>query len=102
MPSVVGLTTIEGPIEDTHFSHLMGVVKEELQTPAILKGCFPLLLHLLSPASRPIQVTRDLASFWENTYNEVKKELRGKYKKHYWPDDPLQAQATSQAKPRKK
>ncbi len=71
------------------------------QTPAILKGCYPLLLHLLSPASRPMQVTRDLASFWKNTYNEVKKELRGKYKKHYWPDDPLEAQATSRAKPRK-
>ena len=71
------------------------------QTPTIINGCYPLLLHLLSPAFRPMQVTQDLASFWENTYTEVKKELRGKYKKHYWPDDPLQAQATSRAKPRK-
>lgn len=70
-------------------------------TPAILRNNYPLLLHLLSPASRPMQVTNDLASFWENTYDDVKKELRGKYKKHYWPDDPLQAQATSRAKPRK-
>jgi len=71
------------------------------QTPSILKGHVPLLLHLLSPAFRPMQLTQDLASFWKNTYNDVKKELRGKYKKHYWPDDPLQAQATNRAKPRK-
>lgn len=71
-------------------------------TPAVLRNSFPLLLHLLSPASRPMQVTHDLASFWKNTYNDVKKELRGKYKKHYWPDDPLQAQATSRVKPRKR
>ena len=88
----------QSPILPVRLQELFGLQ----QTPAILKGCFPLLLHLLSPASRPIQVTRDLASFWKNTYNEVKKELRGKYKKHYWPDDPLQAQATSRAKPRKK
>jgi len=71
------------------------------QTPSIINGSYPLLLHLLSPASRPMQVTYDLASFWANTYADVKKELRGKYKKHYWPDDPLQAQATNRAKPRK-
>ena len=71
-------------------------------TPAVLRNSYPLLLHLLSPASRPMQVTHDLASFWKNTYNDVKKELRGKYKKHYWPDDPLQAQATSRVKPRKR
>ncbi|MFK5894554.1 MAG: ATP-dependent helicase HrpB, partial [Pseudomonadota bacterium] len=70
-------------------------------TPAVLKNCFPLLLHLLSPASRPMQITHDLSSFWKNTYNDVKKELRGKYKKHYWPDDPLLAQATNRVKPRK-
>ncbi len=71
-------------------------------TPAVLRNSYPLLLHLLSPASRPMQVTHDLASFWKNTYAEVKKELRGKYKKHYWPDDPLQAQATSRVKPGKR
>jgi len=58
------------------------------------------MLHLLSPAHRPMQVTRDLVNFWENTYDEVKKELRGKYKKHYWPDDPLAAAATSRTKKR--
>ncbi len=67
-------------------------------TPTVLKGKVKLMIHLLSPASRPIQVTQDLESFWENTYDEVKKELRGKYKKHYWPDDPLTAVATSKTK----
>ena len=87
----------EAPVLAVRLQELFGLQ----QTPAIIKGSFPLLLHLLSPASRPMQVTRDLASFWENTYTDVKKELRGKYKKHYWPDDPLQAQATNRAKPRK-
>jgi len=71
------------------------------QTPSIANGRIPLLLHLLSPARRPMQVTQDLESFWRNTYPEVKKDLKGQYPKHYWPDDPLQAQATSRAKPRK-
>ncbi len=69
-------------------------------TPAVLNGKVKLMIHLLSPASRPMQVTQDLKSFWENTYDEVKKELRGKYKKHYWPDDPLEAKATSKTKKR--
>ena len=68
------------------------------ETPTVLGGKVKLMLHLLSPASRPMQVTQDLKSFWENTYTEVKKELRGKYKKHYWPDDPLEAVATSKTK----
>ena len=68
------------------------------QTPAIINGSFNLLIHLLSPGYKPMQVTQDLASFWKTTYFEVKKELRGKYKKHYWPDDPLTAQATSKTK----
>ena len=69
-------------------------------TPTVLNGKVKLMLHLLSPASRPMQMTQDLKSFWDNTYDEVKKELRGKYKKHYWPDDPLEAQATSRTKKR--
>lgn len=68
------------------------------ETPSILNGRLTLMLHLLSPAHRPMQMTMDLASFWQNTYTEVKKELRGKYKKHYWPDDPLEAQATAKTK----
>ena len=67
-------------------------------TPTLLNGKIKLMIHLLSPASRPMQMTQDLESFWKNTYDEVKKELRGKYKRHYWPDDPLEAQATSKTK----
>ena len=68
------------------------------ETPVILNGACRLMMHLLSPARKPMQVTQDLNSFWKTTYFEVKKELRGKYKKHYWPDDPFTAQATSKTK----
>jgi HrpA-like RNA helicase len=57
-----------------------------------------LLLHLLSPAQRPIQVTEDLAGFWQRSYPEVKKELKGRYPKHHWPDDPLMARPTARIK----
>jgi len=67
-------------------------------TPTVLEGKMPLMLHLLSPAQRPVQVTRDLASFWREGYAEVRKELRGRYKKHYWPEDPYEAVATSKTK----
>ncbi|VXC27168.1 ATP-dependent RNA helicase HrpB [Pseudomonas sp. 8Z] len=70
-------------------------------TPRIAGGRLGLKLHLLSPARRPVQVTQDLASFWANTYIEVKKDLKGRYPKHYWPDDPLIAEPTARAKPRK-
>ena len=70
------------------------------QTPSIINGKFSLLIHLLSPGYKPMQVTQDLASFWRTTYFEIRKELRGKYKKHYWPEDPLTAQATSKTKRR--
>ena len=68
------------------------------QTPKILNSSFALQLHLLSPAKRPIQITYDLKSFWENSYDEVRKELRGKYKKHYWPENPYEAVATKKIK----
>jgi len=68
------------------------------ETPTLLSGHIKVMMHLLSPARRPMQVTQDLNSFWKTTYHEVKKELRGKYKRHYWPDDPLTAQATSKTK----
>jgi ATP-dependent helicase HrpB len=70
------------------------------ETPRIAKGRVPLTVHLLSPAQRPVQVTRDLASFWRTTYFEVKKDLKGRYPKHYWPDDPLQATPTRRVRPR--
>ncbi|AJY77919.1 ATP-dependent helicase HrpB [Paenibacillus beijingensis] len=70
------------------------------QTPRLGGGRLPLTLHLLSPARRPVQVTRDLESFWSSVYFEVKKDLKGRYPKHYWPDDPLSAIPTSRAKPR--
>ena len=61
------------------------------QTPRVAAGRVPVLLHLLAPNYRPQQVTRDLASFWANTYPLVKKELQGRYPKHAWPDDPRKA-----------
>jgi ATP-dependent helicase HrpB len=69
-------------------------------TPTIAGGKVQVLLHLLSPARRPVQVTRDLKSFWANSYRAVKADLKGQYPKHYWPDDPLQAEPTARAKPR--
>ncbi len=70
------------------------------RTPAIAADRLPLLLKLLSPAGRPVQVTRDLVSFWNRGYHEVRKDLKGRYPKHYWPEDPHAAQATRRARPR--
>ncbi|GLO22132.1 hypothetical protein PPUJ20188_55300 [Pseudomonas putida] len=72
----------------------------QADTPRIANGRQVLKLHLLSPARRPVQVTQDLANFWASTYVEVKKDLKGRYPKHFWPDNPLVAQATARAKPR--
>lgn len=69
-------------------------------TPTIAAGAVPLTLHLLSPANRPVQVTRDLAGFWRNSYFEVRRELRGRYPKHEWPEDPLRAAPTRRTKRR--
>lgn len=64
------------------------------ESPTICQGKVALQLHLLSPAQRPVQITSDLSGFWQRSYPEVKKELKGRYPKHFWPDDPLQAVAT--------
>ncbi len=71
------------------------------ESPRVANGRVAVVLHLLSPAGRPIQVTQDLRGFWERTYPEVKKELKGRYPKHPWPDDPWTAVATHRAKPRR-
>ena len=69
-------------------------------TLRIADGRVPLLLHLLSPGGKPLQVTADLRNFWDSTYAEVKKEMKGRYPRHPWPDDPWSATATHRAKPR--
>ncbi|WP_460140862.1 ATP-dependent helicase HrpB [Pseudomonas sp. S2_E01] len=85
------------PILAVRLQELFGLA----DTPRIAGGRQVVKLHLLSPARRPVQVTQDLANFWRSTYAEVKKDLKGRYPKHYWPDDPLVAEATARAKPRK-
>ncbi len=70
------------------------------ETPAVADGRQPVLIHLLSPAGRPVQITQDLAGFWSTSYPEVRKALRGRYPKHPWPEDPLAARPTDRAKRR--
>jgi ATP-dependent helicase HrpB len=87
----------EPPVLAVRLQEMFGLA----DTPKICNNTVPVLLHLLSPAQRPMQITQDLRGFWEGAYHEVKKELRGRYPKHHWPDDPWQAQPTSRIKPRK-
>ncbi|MCP4469527.1 MAG: ATP-dependent helicase HrpB [Gammaproteobacteria bacterium] len=70
------------------------------QTPAVAGGQVALLVHLLSPAGRPLQITQDLAGFWRSSYHDVKKEMKGRYPKHPWPDDPLVAIPTRKTRGR--
>ncbi|WP_425476814.1 ATP-dependent helicase HrpB [Dyella psychrodurans] len=86
----------EPPVLAVKLQELFGLA----DTPRVAGGKVPVTLHLLSPAGRPIQVTQDLKGFWERTYPEVKKELKGRYPKHPWPDDPWTATPTHRAKPR--
>ena len=86
----------EPPVLAVKLQELFGLA----DTPRVGGGRVPVTLHLLSPAGRPIQVTQDLKGFWERTYPEVKKELKGRYPRHPWPDDPWTATPTHRAKPR--
>ncbi|HKK32356.1 MAG TPA: ATP-dependent helicase HrpB, partial [Desulfomicrobiaceae bacterium] len=74
-----------GPILPVKLQKMFGV----LETPTIAAGRYPLTVHLLSPANRPLQITRDLKNFWKNGYRAVKAEMKGRYPKHSWPDDPF-------------
>jgi ATP-dependent helicase HrpB len=86
----------EAPVLAVKLQELFGLA----DTPRIADGRVPLTLHLLSPGGKPLQITRDLRSFWDRTYPEVKKEMKGRYPRHPWPEDPWNATATHRAKPR--
>jgi ATP-dependent helicase HrpB len=89
-------------VDYTHYPPVLAVRLQEMfgltETPRIAEGRITVLLHLLSPARRPVQVTQDLAAFWRGSYHEVKKDMKGRYPKHHWPDNPLEAQATTRTK----
>nr|WP_255656653.1 ATP-dependent helicase HrpB [Lysobacter lactosilyticus] len=87
---------VRPPVLAVKLQELFGLA----DTPRIVDGRVPLTLHLLSPAGRPLQVTQDLKGFWERTYPDVRKEMKGRYPRHPWPDDPWSAAATHRAKPR--
>ena len=86
----------QGPTVSIRVQELFGLA----QHPTIAAGRVPLVIELLSPAHRPVQVTRDLPGFWRGSYGQVKAEMRGRYPRHPWPDDPLSAPATRRAKRR--
>ena len=85
-----------GPALEVRVQELFGLDRH----PSVANGKLPLLLVLLSPAHRPIQTTRDLPGFWRGSWKDVQKDLKGRYPRHPWPDDPIAAPATSRAKPR--
>jgi ATP-dependent helicase HrpB len=84
----------EAPVLAVKLQEMFGLA----ETPHLADGRVPVLIHLLSPAGRPLAVTRDLKSFWDTIYPEVQKEMKGRYPKHPWPDDPWQAEATKRTK----
>jgi ATP-dependent helicase HrpB len=88
----------EGPVLAARVQEFFGLSTH----PSLARGKFPLTLELLSPASRPIQITRDLPGFWRGSWASVKAEMKGRYPRHEWPDDPATANATARAKPRAK
>ena len=84
----------DGPVLRVRLQEMLG----EAETPTVAGGRAPVLIHFLSPAGRPLQVTRDLAGFWRGSYAQVKAEMKGRYPKHFWPDDPLSAVPTRRSK----
>jgi ATP-dependent helicase HrpB len=84
----------EGPALPVRLQEMFGAT----ETPKIAGGKVAVTLHLLSPAQRPLQVTSDLIGFWQGSYAQVKAEMKGRYPRHYWPDDPLQAEPTRRIK----
>ena len=88
---------LDSPVLEVRIQEMFGLCS----TPKIAGSSIPVTLHMLSPAGRQVQITKDLKSFWENTYKHIKKDLMGRYPKHFWPDDPLGAKPTNRAKPKK-
>jgi ATP-dependent helicase HrpB len=93
----VDYSSPDAPVLAVRLQEVFGVA----ESPRVLGGRVPLTMHLLSPAHRPVQVTQDLAGFWRSSYFDVRKDLRGRYPKHEWPEDPTNATPTKRAKPRK-
>lgn len=85
----------EGPFCEVRLQECFGL----METPKVAGGMVPVVMRLLSPAQRPVQVTRDLACFWREGYPLVRKDMRGRYPKHYWPEDPFAATATRRVRP---
>ncbi len=96
--SRIAIDYLDGPVPSlsVRLQEVFGLTA----TPCVAGGRVPVLLKLLSPARRPVQVTADLESFWNTAYHEVRKELKGRYPRHYWPEDPRQAEPTKRVKPR--
>jgi ATP-dependent helicase HrpB len=93
---VVDYEDDNAPCIEVRLQELFGLA----DTPRIGDGRIPVALKLLSPARRPVQITRDLGGFWRGSYAEVRKELRGRYPRHFWPENPLEAEPTRRARPR--
>ena len=89
--------TITPPVLAVKLQEMFGCI----DTPAVVDGQVPISVHLLSPAGRPLQVTQDLVGFWQTSYQEVRKEMKGRYPKHPWPEDPTNATPTRRTKPRR-
>ena len=84
----------EAPVLAVRLQEVFGLA----ETPAVCQGRVPVVLHLLSPARRPVQITQDLRGFWQSSYFAVRKEMKGRYPKHHWPEEPWLAEATARIK----